>query len=120
MKRSYTRMIAAGLMGGLLATSSAMAAEVDKKTERTWKAKCSSCHGMDGKAETKKGQEQKTESMASAAFQKRYTDDQLKKTILEGINAERNGVKKEMDGYKDDLKPEQVDAIVQYIRNLAP
>ena len=24
-------------------------AEVDKKTERTWKAKCASCHGADGK-----------------------------------------------------------------------
>ena len=120
MKRSYSRMIAAGLMGGLLATSSAMAAEVDKKTERTWKAKCGSCHGMDGKAETKKGKELKVESMATAAFQKKYSDADLKKTILEGLNVERNGVKKEMDPYKDDLKPEQVDALIQYIRNLAP
>ena len=116
MKRSVSRILVATAIGGLMA-STAFAAEVDKKTERTWKAKCSSCHGMDGKAETKKGQELKVENMASADFQKKYTDAALKKTITEGLNVERGGVKKEMDAYGD-LAPDQIDALIAYIRTL--
>jgi mono/diheme cytochrome c family protein len=87
----------------------------DKKTERLFNAKCGSCHGKDGKAQTDKGKEMKMREMGSEEFQK-ASDDEMKKTILEGFKKEKDGTKQEMDGFKDDLKPADVDALVKMVR----
>ncbi len=100
-----------------LVPATAAAQEVDKKTERTWKAKCSSCHGMDGKGETKKGQELQIESMATAEFQKKYSDAHMLKVTNEGLNETRGDKKVEMDGYKDQLKPGEAEKLVELIRS---
>ena len=94
------------------------AAAADKKTERLWKAKCSGCHGMDGKAQTEKGQKMKMADMTSPEFQK-GKDDDWKKAIAEGTKAEKDGVKKEMDPFKDELKAPEIDALIGYVRSLA-
>ena len=100
-------------------SGSAFAADQpDKKTDRLWKSKCASCHGADGKAETDQGKKMQTASMATKAWQSSHTDDQIRKAILEGVKTEKGGVKKEMDPYKDELQPDQVDALVKYIRAL--
>jgi mono/diheme cytochrome c family protein len=104
-------------LGSLLCLAAAPARAADK-TERTWSAKCASCHGDKGKGDTKKGQEMKIADMSTAAFQKEG-DDKLKKAIEDGVNTTKDGVKQEMDGYKDKLKPEEVDALVKYIRGFA-
>ena len=87
-------------------------AEVDKKTERTWKAKCASCHGADGKGQTDQGQKMKVADLTS---QKGKSDAEMK-TIIE--NGTKNASGGEMDGYKDKLDGEQVDALVAYVRSL--
>jgi mono/diheme cytochrome c family protein len=87
----------------------------DKKIERMFGSKCGSCHGKDGKAQTEKGKKLLMRDMASAEFQK-GSDADFKKAILEGWKGEKNGVKQEMDGYKDEMKPEEVDAMVAYMR----
>ena len=86
-----------------------------KKIERAWKAKCSSCHGQAGKGDTEKGQQMKIADMTTAEFQAKK-DDELKNAILNGVKKEKGGVKQEMDAFKGDLTPEQVDALVAYIR----
>ena len=93
-------------------------AEVDKKTERTWKAKCASCHGVDGKGKTDQGQKMQIGDLTDAAWQKVHSDADTKKSISEGVNREKNGVKQEMAAFKESLSPEQVDQLVAYIRSL--
>lgn len=93
-------------------------AAADKKVERLWKKKCGSCHGADGKAETEKGKKMKMGSLASAEWQAKHTDDDIKKQINDGVKEEKDGVKKEMDGYKGELSAEELDGLVQYIREL--
>lgn len=90
---------------------------VDKKTERQFGSKCSACHGKDGKAQTEKGKKMAMRDIASPEFQK-LTDDEMKKAINEGIKTEKGGVKQEMDAYKDELKPAEVDALVSYMREM--
>ena len=99
----------------LLGSVTALAAEDPKKTERTWKSKCASCHGQTGKGDTEKGQQMKVSDMTTAAYQAKK-DDEFKKAILNGIKTEKGGVKQEMDGFKDELTPEQVDALIAYVR----
>ena len=87
----------------------------DKKTERVFNAKCGSCHGKDGKAQTEKGKQMKMRDMGSEEFQK-ATDDEMKKTIADGFKKEKDGVKQEMDSFKDELKPAEIDALVALVR----
>ena len=91
----------------------------DKKIERLWKAKCGSCHGADGTAQTDLAKEQGVADMSKAEWQKAFTDQQLKDATLNGIKREKNGKQQDMKGYKDALKPEEVDGLVSYMRGLA-
>jgi len=58
----------------------------------------------------------KLPDMTKPDWQKNNSDEKMRQAIL-------NGVKKEgtdgMDGYKDVLSPEQVDALIAYVRSLA-
>ena len=111
----HVRLLASIAAGSLLLSATALAQTDPKKVERAWKAKCSSCHGATGKADTEKGQQMKIVDMTTPAFQAKK-DDEFKKAILEGVKKEKGGVKQEMDAFKDDLTPEQVDALIAYIR----
>ncbi len=93
-----------GLTGALLAS----AAEIDKKTERTWKGKCAACHGVDGTAQTDQGKKLGIKNYATADFQKSKTDAELKDAILKGQG-------KDMPAYAD--LEAQSDQLVALIRS---
>ena len=84
--------------------------------ERTWKAKCAACHGDDGKAQTDQGKKMGMKDLTAA---KDLTDDKIKNAIMNGIKEEKDGKKKEMDAFKDKLRPDQVDALIAYVKALA-
>lgn len=75
----------------------------------TYKAKCASCHGMDGKATTAKGKELKVRPFNSAEV-KAMSDQKLLEVILKG--------KGKMEGYEKTLGKEKCQALVAYCRNL--
>jgi mono/diheme cytochrome c family protein len=112
---NHVRLLASIAAGSVLLSATAMAQADPKKVERAWKAKCSSCHGAAGKGDTEKGQQMKIADMTTADFQAKK-DDELKNAILNGVKKEKGGVKQEMDAFKGDLTPEQVDALIAYIR----
>jgi mono/diheme cytochrome c family protein len=113
------RTLAAAALALPLAAATTASAAPDKKTERLWKANCASCHGAEGKADTEKGQKMKMADMTTAEWQKKHSDADMKKAITDGVSETKDGVKQEMDAFKDKLKPDQVDALVAYIRSLA-
>lgn len=78
-----------------------------------WKAKCKSCHGEDGKAKTKMGQKESIDDFSSPAWQKAESDAEIRQVIAEGSS--RNA---KMKAFKDKLTPEQIDALVGYIRTM--
>src|SRR5438067_13496821 len=108
------RILAKAMLLALTMCALAAHAQEDKKTVRTWKAKCGSCHGADGKADTEQGQKAKVADFTKPAWQKSKSDADIKAAIENG--AKKEGV--EMEPYKDKLEPAQVDALVQYIRTL--
>lgn len=105
------RLIASIAAGSLLLGASALAQD-DAKTARAWKAKCASCHGQTGKGDTDKGKELKAEDMTTAKYAAKK-DDELKKAITDGVKVDGKEV---MQSFKDELTPEQVDALVKYTR----
>jgi mono/diheme cytochrome c family protein len=95
----------------LLSLSLATAAHAEDTVVEVWTAKCKSCHGPDGRAQTDMGKKQAIVDMSQPAWQQAQTNDDIREAIAEG--SPRN---KKMKAYKDKLTPEQIDALVTYIR----
>lgn len=84
-------------------------AKADDKTAATYKQKCVACHGADGKGETATGKVLKIRSFASSETAK-MSDAELAAVITDG--------KAKMPKYGASLKPDEVKALVAYIRTL--
>jgi cytochrome c6 len=95
----------------LLSLSLATAARAEETTAEVWTAKCKSCHGPDGRAQTQMGKKEAIVDMSQPAWQQAQTDADIREAIAEG--SPRN---KKMKPYKDKLTPQQIDALVAYIR----
>ena len=107
------RFLASIAAGSLLLSATALAEEADKKVERAWKAKCASCHGQTGKGDTDKGKELKVQDMTASKYQSKKDAD-LAKAITDGVKADGKEV---MQSFKDELTPEQTQALVKYTRS---
>jgi mono/diheme cytochrome c family protein len=84
-------------------------ARPDDKSAATYKQKCVACHGADGKGETPTGKALKVHSFASPETAK-MSDDELAAIITNG--------KEKMPKYGASLKPDEIKALVAYIRTL--
>ena len=114
MRHTLTVGLVASLVACAFLASSTSRAETDPKVARTWKAKCSSCHGVDGKGATDTGTKLGIPDMTTAGWQKKTTDELVKKAIADGIK--RDGKPEGMDPFKDKLSPEQIDQMAAYVR----
>ncbi len=116
--RTHASWMAAAAFAAALsfAVAPSTASAADKKAERLWKSKCSSCHGIDGKGKTEMGAKMGIGDMTTAEFQKDLTDAKIKATIENGITREKNGKKQEMTSFKDDLSPEEITALVGWVK----
>jgi cytochrome c6 len=99
--------VGAMLLAGLMFLSAP--AKADDTAEATYKAKCVTCHGPDGKGETPTGKAMKAGDFASEAVQK-MSDEDLSEAISKG--------KGKMPAYKT-LTADQVKGLVAYIRSFA-
>jgi cytochrome c553 len=82
-----------------------------------WEASCASCHGADGKAQTKQGKKLKVRDYTDPKVQAEMKDDSMLKAILEGYV--QNG-KTTMKGFKDELSEQDAKDLVAFIRQLKP
>jgi mono/diheme cytochrome c family protein len=85
-------------------------AKADEKSAALYKQKCAACHGVDGKGETATGKAMKVHSFADPEVAK-MSDDELAGAIEKG--------KGKMPAYGKSLKPDEIKAIVTYVRSLA-
>ena len=90
----------------------------DAAVERMFKSKCAACHGNDGKGKTKQGEKMKIGDMTAAAFKKEASPDKIRKTILDGVDRQKEGVKQEMKPLRGKITDEQVEELVAYVRGL--
>lgn len=109
--RRFWCLVSLFALGSLVLTLGTAFAAPDGKA--LYDGKCASCHGSDGVAKemwAKKG----ARNFNDPGWQKEKTDEYLLKATMDGI------AEKKMPAYKEKLKPEEVEAIVQYIRTLGP
>jgi cytochrome c553 len=85
----------------------------DGKT--VYESKCAACHGKDGAGKTKMGEKLEIRDYTDAKVQASLTDDQIAKSIKEGV---KKGDKVVMKGFADKLSDEDVKNLVAYMRSL--
>jgi cytochrome c6 len=78
------------------------------KSASTFKAKCAVCHGGGGKGDSPAGKSLGVTDLTKVAAAKSASD--LKTVIQDGKN--------KMPAYGKSLKPEEIDALVAYIKSL--
>ena len=81
-----------------------------------WNKLCASCHGKDGKGQTKAGKMAETKDLTEAAYQTSFTDEQMHKQITEGLKDKAG--KERMKPFADKLSAEEIKALVTFVRGL--
>jgi len=109
-----TVVIVAGLGGMLALAGTGLAAD----GAALWDKNCASCHGTDGKGDTKAGKLTKVRDLTSADVRSTLSREVAVKTVQEGIIDKDTG-KTRMKGYKDKFSAEEIDAIVAHLLGLA-
>lgn len=101
----------------IAAAFAAAACSYAASAQDNWDNHCASCHGEDGKAQTKQGKKLKIRDYTDAAVQAELKDDDMLKAILDGVV--ENG-KERMKGFKDEFENPEKEAqeLVAFIRKL--
>lgn len=94
----------------ILATILCSASVQAQDAASTFKAKCALCHGADGKGDTPVGKKMGAKDFSSPEVQKQ-SDSDLQQIVTKGKN--------KMPAYDGKLKPEEIKALVAYIRQLS-
>jgi mono/diheme cytochrome c family protein len=93
----------------------ALAEEPPPAAVRMFKAKCASCHGPDGKAQTDQGKKLGIRDMSSPAWQSGHTDAQLTEILSTNKPVTSNGA--ETQHFQTKLKPPEVTGLIAVLRS---
>lgn len=103
--------IAIFVSAALLALTYTRAADVTEN----WTKHCASCHGKDGKGQTKAGKMAETKDLTDATYQGSFTDEQAQKQIKEGLK-DKTG-KERMKPFAGKLTDAEIQALVTHVRS---
>ena len=78
-----------------------------------WDNLCASCHGVDGKAQTKTGKKLKLRDYTEAKVQAELKDDAMAKAITDGVKIDG---KEKMKAYKEEISGSEIQELVAYVR----
>ncbi len=82
-----------------------------------WGTHCASCHGKDGKGQTKMGHKLNVKDFSVGATLGLVTNEQIIKSITAGVTDQG---KRRMSPYAEKLTAEEIAALVPFVRKLAP
>jgi len=100
------------LVCSALATAASLSAA---DVAANWENHCISCHGPDGKGDTKMGKKLKIKDLTDAAYQATFTDADAFKAVKEGVKSESGKTTmKAIEGLADD----EINALVAHVRTL--
>lgn len=81
--------------------------------QANWTKRCVSCHGKDGKGQTKMGRQARVKDYTDPKVVAEMNDEKALKTVKEGIT--ENG-KERMKAYAADLTDDEIKALIAYMR----
>jgi cytochrome c6 len=110
MRNDWSSKVIPGIIALAVSVMLCAPANADDNSAALYKQKCVTCHGADGKGETPAGKSMKVRSFADPEVAK-MSDDELAGVIEKG--------KGKMPAYGKSMKPDEIKAMVAYIRSLA-
>ncbi len=84
--------------------------------QENWTKNCASCHGKEGKGDTKAGKKANVKDLTDAKYQASFTDEQMFKQIKEGLK-DKDG-KEKMKAFGGSLSDEDIKALIAHVRGL--
>ena len=96
----------------LLCLSLAGAPAFAEEAADIWRAKCKTCHGDTGNADTREGRKHKVPDMTTEQWQSGHTDDEIRNVIRDGVKDTK------MKAFKDKYSDQEIEALVKYVRSL--
>jgi cytochrome c6 len=82
-----------------------------------YKKHCTSCHGPDGKAQTRLGRKSGAKDLSDKPAVAKLSDDDIFKTIKNGRTNAKGEEK--MEAFGDDMSDAEITELVAYVRTLA-
>ncbi len=78
---------------------------------------CQSCHGKDGKGQTKAGRKARVKDLTDKEYQAKFSDADAVKAMKEGMK-DKNG-RESMKPYADKLNEAEMKELVAFVRTFA-
>ncbi|MFN2374955.1 MAG: cytochrome c [Candidatus Binatia bacterium] len=108
--RPRTRVVVAAA-AAILLLGGTVAAAADAPA--LWAKHCASCHGKDGKAQTKTGEKLKVRDLTDPAVMATLNKENVTASMTKGVKAS-DGDKLVMKAYNDKLSAEEIQALTDY------
>jgi mono/diheme cytochrome c family protein len=105
--KTSSLLIAALVLGAALTASA-----VD--VQALWGQHCASCHGKDGKGQTKAGKKAGVKDQTDAQYQSGLTDEKMFNAVKSGLKEDG---KEKMKPFGDKLKDDEIKALVAHVRS---
>jgi len=93
-----------------MAVSSLPGADV----KENWDKNCASCHGKDGKGETKAGKKAGVKDQTDPKYQASLTDEKMFQAVKEGLKEDG---KEKMKPSRDKLTDDEIKALIAHVRS---
>ena len=106
--KNTTKIAIAGLALAFTAAGASAA-----PASENWENSCASCHGADGKGQTKQGKKLKVRDYSDAKVQAELKDADMAKAVTEGVKADG---KERMKAFKEELSADEIKDLVAHIR----
>jgi cytochrome c553 len=100
--------------GVLLLLIGAGASVARADLQENWTKNCASCHGKDGKGQTKAGKMADVKDFTDATYQATFDDEHALKQVKEGLK-DKNG-KDRMKPFAEKLKDDEIKELVKHVR----
>jgi cytochrome c553 len=108
-------LIGLAATAGLILTIPALSL-ADADTDALWAKECASCHGVDGKANTKIGKIQKVKDLTDPEVRAKFDRARMIESTKNGI-LKADGKTPWMKEYGTKLSDEQIGALVDHVIN---
>ena len=98
----------------LIALSVFVALPAKADVQENWNKHCVSCHGKDGKGQTKAGRMADVKDFTDAKYQASFDDEHAFKQVKEGLK-DKNG-KDRMKPFAEKLSDDEIKELLKHIR----
>jgi len=112
---AFVSTLAAALTVGATLARAEGAAGGAMDVPALWKKNCASCHGEDGKAQTKAGKSKKVQDLTNPEVRAKFDRDRMIKSTKDGMKSEEG--KELMKPYGEKLSDAEIAALTDYIIN---